>query len=52
MTSSVTERANAFVAAHLDEARGLGTALAELLDEPDTFVEVLTDGLRRLADAD
>jgi 3-methyladenine DNA glycosylase AlkD len=50
LTSSVTERANAFVATHLDEARGLGTALAELLDEPDGFVEVLTDGLRRLAD--
>lgn len=48
--SNTTQRANAFVAAHMDEAQGLGTALAELLDEPDSFVEVLTDGLRRLAD--
>ncbi|MBA2255104.1 MAG: DNA alkylation repair protein [Chloroflexi bacterium] len=50
MTSSVTERAEAFVGSHLPEARGLGTVLADLLDEPDQFIVALTDGFRRLAD--
>jgi len=38
------------VAAHHVEALGLGTALADVLDEPDALVEMLTDGLRALAD--
>jgi 3-methyladenine DNA glycosylase AlkD len=50
LTSSVTERANAFVAAQLPAAQGLGTVLADLLDEPEAFVAVLTDGLRQLSD--
>ncbi len=39
-----------FVTTHLPEAEGLGTALAELLDEPEEFIAVLTEGFRRLAD--
>jgi len=34
----------------MPEARGLGTALAELIDDPGSFEAVLTDGFRRLAD--
>ncbi|MEO6350002.1 MAG: DNA alkylation repair protein [Candidatus Limnocylindrales bacterium] len=50
MPSATTERANAFVAEHLPGARGLGEALAELIEEPDEFVEILREGLSRLAD--
>lgn len=50
MTSSVTERANRFVADRLSQAQGLGRTLAELVDEPDAFVEVLTGGFTELAD--
>lgn len=50
MTSEVTARAQAFVAEHTAQARGLGTALAELIDYPDEFVAALRDGLRGLAD--
>ena len=50
MTSEVTLRAQAFVTEHLPEARGLGDALAELIDEPRQFVDVLREGLERLAD--
>ena len=50
MTSEVTRRAQAFVAERLPEARGLGVALAELIDEPDAFANVLRDGLASLAD--
>ena len=38
------------MAEHLPEARGLGDALADLIDEPEAFVEVLRDGLGHLAD--
>lgn len=50
MTSEVTARARALVAERLPEARGLGQALADLIDDPDAFVEVLRDGFTRLAD--
>jgi hypothetical protein len=50
LTSEVTKRAQAFVAERLPDARGLGTALADLIDEPDEFVAVMRDGLTRLAD--
>lgn len=50
MPSEITERANVFVAAHLPEARGLGQALSELIDDPEAFVTVLRNGLERLAD--
>ena len=50
MTSEVTKRAQAFVAERLPDARGLGTALADLIDEPDDFVAVMREGLTRLAD--
>ncbi len=52
MTSEVTARARALVAERLPEARGLGQALAELIDDPESFVAVLSDGLERLADED
>ena len=50
MPSEITARANAFVAEHTAEARGLGSSLAELIDYPDEFVAALRDGLGRLAD--
>lgn len=34
----------------LPEARGLGTALGELTEDPESFTRVLTEGLQRLAD--
>ena len=50
MTSEVTARARAFVEEHLPEARGLGEALAELIDDPEAFVAALAAGLERLSD--
>ena len=50
MPSAITERANAFVAEHSSEAQGLGRQLAELVEEPEDFVQVLREGLERLAD--
>jgi 3-methyladenine DNA glycosylase AlkD len=50
LPSEVTLRAEAFVAERLPEARGLGHALADLIDEPEEFVAVLREGLTRLAD--
>lgn len=50
MTSEVSIRAQAFVAERLPQARALGLALAELIDEPEEFVRVLRDGLTSLAD--
>ncbi|HSH21791.1 MAG TPA: DNA alkylation repair protein [Candidatus Caenarcaniphilales bacterium] len=52
MTSDVTTRARALVAERLPEARGLGQALADLIDDPEAFVAVLRDGFERLADAE
>lgn len=50
MTSEVSLRAQALVAERLPEARGLGLALAELIDEPEEFVQALREGFDRLAD--
>jgi 3-methyladenine DNA glycosylase AlkD len=50
LTSEVSQRAQALVAERLPRARGLGTALAELIDQPEEFVAVLRDGLTDLAD--
>ena len=50
MTSAVTERSNAFVASHRDEAAALGLALAEHLHDPDAFAATLRAGLDALAD--
>lgn len=50
MPSEVTLRGQAFVAERLPVARGLGQALADLIDEPEKFVAVLREGLARLAD--
>ncbi len=50
MTSDAGRRAQAVVAERRPEARGLGQALAELIDDPDSFAAVLREGLERLAD--
>jgi 3-methyladenine DNA glycosylase AlkD len=50
VTSVVSQQAQALVAERLPEARGLGTTLAELIDQPEEFVAVLRDGLSALAD--
>lgn len=50
MTSEVTARAAALVAERLPEARALGLALADVIDDPETFTRILTDGLELLAD--
>jgi hypothetical protein len=46
----VSRIAAAFVEEHLPEARGLGTTLADLTEDPESFTRVLTEGLQRLAD--
>ncbi len=38
------------MAERLPQARGLGVALSDLLDDPESFVAALTDGLRQLSD--
>ena len=38
------------MAERLPEARGLGVALAELIDDPESFTRTLTEGLEQLAD--
>ena len=43
-------RAAALVAERLPQARGLGLALAELIDDPESFTRTLTEGLEQLAD--
>lgn len=50
MTSEVTQRAQAFVAERLPQARGLGTTLADLIDQPEEFVAVTREGLTALSD--
>jgi 3-methyladenine DNA glycosylase AlkD len=50
LTSEVTSRAQALVAEKLPEARGLGAALADLIDYPEEFLAALEDGLRSLTD--
>ena len=49
-TSEVTARAVAFVETHKPEAEALGTALAELSQDPDAFADELRRGLASLAD--
>jgi len=49
--SPVTAAANAFVAAHIGSARLLGSQLADLVDDPESFVAALRAGLADLADA-
>jgi 3-methyladenine DNA glycosylase AlkD len=49
-TSHVTERAVAFVAARKTDAESLGADLADHVNDPDGFAELLRAGLSRLAD--
>jgi len=48
--SPITAAANAFVAAHLAAAQQLGRDLAELVDDPETFVKALKQGYAGLVD--
>ena len=48
--SPVTVAANAFVAAHLEQAAILGTCLAGLTDKPDEFLAAIENGFARLGD--
>jgi 3-methyladenine DNA glycosylase AlkD len=50
LTSEVSARAAALVAERLPQARGLGLALAELIDDPEAFTRTLTEGLEQLSD--
>jgi hypothetical protein len=50
LTSETSRQARELVAQRLPEARGLGQALAELIDDPESFVAVLRDGLQALSD--
>lgn len=43
-------RAAALVAERLPQARGLGLALAELIDDPEAFTRALTEGLEQVSD--
>jgi 3-methyladenine DNA glycosylase AlkD len=48
--SATTAASNAFVAAHMSRAVALGGRLAELISDPDAFVEAVRAGLAELAD--
>ena len=50
MTSEVTQRARALVGERSPQARGLGQALSELIDDPETFAATLREGMTELAD--
>lgn len=50
MTSEVTRRARAFVEEKTPAARGLGTALGDLIDDPEAFAATLEEGLEGLSD--
>jgi 3-methyladenine DNA glycosylase AlkD len=50
--SEATARAVEFVATHRPEAEGLGRILADLVGDPDAFVDALTEGFAALADPD
>lgn len=52
MTAAVTERSQAFVAAHRAEAEALGRGLALDLLDPEVFAIRLRTGLERLGDAE
>ena len=51
-TSAITARSVAFVADRRSPAEGLGTSLAELVNQPDAFAAELRRGLQALADPD
>ena len=48
--SATTAASNAFVDAHMGQAVALGDRLAELISDPDAFVEAARAGLAELAD--
>ena len=48
--SATTAASNAFVAAHMNQAVALGARLAELIADPDAFIEATRAGLAELAD--
>jgi 3-methyladenine DNA glycosylase AlkD len=48
--SEVTAKADAFVSAHLEQARASGERLADLTEEPEAFVVALRANLEALAD--
>jgi 3-methyladenine DNA glycosylase AlkD len=48
--SAASERARSLVDERLPQARGLGAALADLIDDPEDFVAVARAGLTALAD--
>lgn len=48
--TAASEHARAIVEERLPRARGLGSALAELIDDPEQFVAVAREGLSGLAD--
>jgi hypothetical protein len=50
LTSDASTRAAALVAERLPQARSLGLALAELIDDPEAFARTLTEGLEQLSD--
>ncbi|MEA2632118.1 MAG: alkylation repair enzyme [Chloroflexota bacterium] len=50
--SETTARAVAFVAANRDPAEALGTALADLANDPDAFASTFTQGVAALSDPD
>jgi len=50
LTSDASTRARSIVGERLPRARGLGSALAELIDDPERFVAVAREGLGALAD--
>jgi 3-methyladenine DNA glycosylase AlkD len=52
LTSDVTARAVEFVASRRGAAEDIGGALAEHVQDPDSFANGLRDGLARLADAE
>jgi 3-methyladenine DNA glycosylase AlkD len=49
-TSAATRRAVALVAERREPAETLGRSLAELLNDPDAFIEALRGGLAKLSD--
>jgi 3-methyladenine DNA glycosylase AlkD len=48
--SAVTAAARTFVEAHLDDARALGRALSDVIDDPEAVAATLDAGLRAMAD--
>jgi 3-methyladenine DNA glycosylase AlkD len=50
VTSAATDHADAFVAAHRGAAQALGTALAELVQDPEGFALAVRSGLAGLTD--